>query len=46
MKLDSAVVELLGLNPDKTSVSSAGGGGDSSAVTSKITTILDNGSEK
>lgn len=46
MKLDSAVVELLGLNPDNTSVSSAGGGGDSSAVTSKITTVLDDGSER
>jgi protein-ribulosamine 3-kinase len=42
-KLDSAVVALLGLNPNETSVSSAGGGGMSSASTSKITTKLPNG---
>lgn len=43
MKLDSAVVSLLGLDANNTSVSSAGGGGSSSASTSKITTKLSNG---
>lgn len=43
MKLDSAVISLLGLDPKTTSVSSAGGGGMSSASTSKITTDLPNG---
>jgi hypothetical protein len=46
MKLDDAVIELLKLNPDKTSVSSAGGGGCSSASTSKITSELDDGTKK
>ena len=46
MKLDSAVVKLLSLDPANTSVSSHGGAGMSSASTSKITTKLDNGSEK
>jgi len=46
MKLDPAVIKLLQLDPEKTSVSSAGGGGCSSASTSKITTTLDNGSRK
>lgn len=46
MKLDSAIVELLGLNAASTSVSSHGGGGMSSASTSKITTKLEDGSEK
>jgi protein-ribulosamine 3-kinase len=46
MKLDPAVVKLLGLNPDKTNVSSAGGGGMSSASTSKIVSQLDDGTEK
>ncbi|KAK5717318.1 hypothetical protein LTR15_009211 [Elasticomyces elasticus] len=46
MKLDSAIVSLLGLDPDKTSVSSSGGVGMSSASTSKITTELPDGSEK
>ncbi|KAK5736403.1 hypothetical protein LTR17_007399 [Elasticomyces elasticus] len=46
MKLDSAIVSLLGLDPDKTSVSSSGGVGMSSASTSKITTKLPDGSEK
>jgi protein-ribulosamine 3-kinase len=46
MKLDPAVVKLLGLNPDKTNVSSAGGGGMSLASTSKIVSQLDDGTEK
>ncbi len=46
MKLDPAVVQLLSLDPDKTSVSSAGGGGMSSASTSKITTTLGDGRKK
>ena len=46
MKLDDAVVELLQLDPEHTSVSSAGGGGCSSASTSKITCRLSDGSEK
>jgi len=44
MKLDSAVVTLLGLESDTTSVSSYGGGGMSSASTSKIATKLADGS--
>jgi len=46
MKLDTAVIELLQLDSGKTTVSSAGGGGCSSASTAKITTILEDGSEK
>jgi hypothetical protein len=46
MKLDPAVVKLLGLDPASTSVSSAGGGGCSSASTSKIVSKLPDGSEK
>lgn len=46
MKLDLAVVKLLGLNPDETNVSSASGGGMSSASTSKIVSQLDDGTEK
>ncbi|KAF2104968.1 Ketosamine-3-kinase [Rhizodiscina lignyota] len=46
MKLDPAVIELLKLNPDSSTVSSAGGGGCSSASTSKITTKLDDGTRK
>ncbi|KAK1060442.1 hypothetical protein LTR74_011883 [Friedmanniomyces endolithicus] len=45
MKIDSAVVSLLGLDPEKTSVSSSGGVGTSFATTSKITTTLPDGSE-
>jgi protein-ribulosamine 3-kinase len=45
MKLDDNVVELLGLDPDKTSVSSAASG-CSSASTSKIVTRDANGAEK
>ena len=44
MKLDSAVASLLQLDPANSSVSSAGGGGMSSASTSKITTKLQDGS--
>ncbi|KAK4543453.1 hypothetical protein LTR36_005596 [Oleoguttula mirabilis] len=43
MKLDSAVLSLLGLDANTTSVSSAGGVGMSSASTSRITTKLSNG---
>lgn len=46
MKLDSAVIALLNLDPENTRVSSAGGGGCSSASTSKITTKLEDGAEK
>lgn len=46
MKLDEAVLKLLKLNPEVTSVASAGGGGCSSASTSKITTKDENGNEK
>ncbi|KAF2731020.1 Ketosamine-3-kinase [Polyplosphaeria fusca] len=46
MKLDPAVVKLLKLDPDNTSVASAGGGGMSSASTSKITAKLSDGTEK
>ncbi|KAI4687457.1 hypothetical protein J4E81_008308 [Alternaria sp. BMP 2799] len=46
MKLDPAVIKLLGLNLDKTNVSSAGGGGSSSASTSKITSQLDDGTDQ
>jgi hypothetical protein len=37
MKLDPAVIKLLSLDPEHTTVSSAGGGGCSSASTWKIT---------
>lgn len=46
MKLDPAVLNLLGLDAAVTSVSSAGGGGCSSASTSKIVAKLDDGTEK
>ncbi|KAH7079395.1 Fructosamine/Ketosamine-3-kinase [Paraphoma chrysanthemicola] len=46
MKLDPAVVKLLGLDAATTSVSSAGGGGCSSASTSKIVSKLSDGTEK
>ena len=46
MKLDPAVIKLLNLDPDNTSVSSAGGGGCSSASTSKITSKLSDSTEK
>ena len=46
MKVDPAIIELLGLDPENTTVSSAGGGGCSSASTSKITSKLADGIEK
>jgi hypothetical protein len=46
MKLDPAVVNLLSLDPEKSSVSSHGGGGMSSASTLKINTTLSDGTEK
>lgn len=46
MKLDSAVVKLLALDPHNTSVSSHGGAGMSSASTMKITTTAEDGSKK
>jgi hypothetical protein len=46
MKLDAAVIEVLKLDPENTTVSSGGGFGCSSASTSKITTKLSDGSEK
>ncbi|OCK81815.1 Ketosamine-3-kinase [Lepidopterella palustris CBS 459.81] len=46
MKLDPAVVKLLSLDPSNTTVSSTGGGGCSSASTSKITSKLSDGTEK
>jgi hypothetical protein len=46
MKLDPAVIEILSLDPSRTNVSSASGGGSSSASTSKITTALEDGTEK
>lgn len=46
MKLDPGVIELLKLDPDRTTVSSAGGGGCSSASTSKITTKSEDGLQK
>jgi protein-ribulosamine 3-kinase len=46
MKLDPVVVDRLGLDPEKTRVSSASGGGSSSASTWKITSQLDDGTEQ
>ncbi|KAF2502940.1 Ketosamine-3-kinase [Lophium mytilinum] len=46
MKLDPAVVKLLSLDPEHTTVSSAGGGGCSSAFTSKITEKGSDGKER
>ncbi|KAJ4373767.1 Mitochondrial distribution and morphology protein 12 [Neocucurbitaria cava] len=46
MKLDPAVVKLLGLDASNTTVSTAGGGGCSSASTSKIVSQLENGQTK
>lgn len=43
MKLDKSVIKLLRLDPEVTSVTSAGGGGCSSASTSKITSKDDSG---
>lgn len=46
MKSDTAVLKLLQLDADTTSVFSAGGGGCSSASTSKIVSKLKDGTEK
>jgi len=46
MKLDPAVIKLLSLDPQSTTVSSAGGGGCSSASTSKITEKGEDGEER
>ena len=46
MKLDPAVVELLALDPDQTSITAASGGGCSSASTFKITARLEGGTHK
>jgi len=46
MKVDPAVLKLLQLDADSTSVTSAGGGGCSSASTSKIVSKLSDGTEK
>ncbi|KAF2034487.1 Ketosamine-3-kinase [Setomelanomma holmii] len=46
MKLDPAVVKLLGPDTATTSVASAGGGGCSSASTSKIVSKFQDGTEK
>ncbi|KAI4726426.1 fructosamine kinase [Aureobasidium sp. EXF-10728] len=45
MTIDSAIAKLLSLDPNATTLSSAGAG-SSFASTSKITTKLDNGTEK
>lgn len=46
MKVDPALISLLNLDAAQTTISSAGGGGMSSARTSKITTKLSDGSIK
>jgi chromosome condensin MukBEF ATPase and DNA-binding subunit MukB len=46
MKLDDAVIKLLKLDAGKTTLSSAGGGGCSSASTAKITSELSDGTKK
>jgi protein-ribulosamine 3-kinase len=46
MKLDPAVLKLLGLESATTTVTSAGGGGCSSASTSKIVSNLEDGTAK
>lgn len=46
MKLDPAVAAVLKVDLAKTTVSSQGGGGCSSASTAKITTTLPDGKEK
>jgi len=46
MKLDAAVAKLLDIEPASASVSSAGGGGCSSASTSKIVAKLQHGTGK
>nr|POE49745.1 ketosamine-3-kinase [Quercus suber] len=46
LQLDSAVAALLGLDPSSTSVTNHGGGGMSSAATSKIVSQLPSGETK
>jgi hypothetical protein len=46
MNLDPAVIKLLHLDPNNTSVSAAGGGGCSSASTFKILSKLHDGTQK
>jgi protein-ribulosamine 3-kinase len=46
MKLDPAVAEILSLDPSQASISSAGGGGCSSASTDKITAKTKDGAER
>ncbi|GAM86431.1 hypothetical protein ANO11243_044450 [Dothideomycetidae sp. 11243] len=46
MKLDPAVVRLLSLDPEKSSVASHGGGGCSAAATLKIQGVLTDGTRK
>ncbi|KAL1648338.1 hypothetical protein SLS58_002091 [Diplodia intermedia] len=46
MKLDDAVAQAIGIDSSIASVSSAGGGGMSSASTSKITAKMPNGGDK
>lgn len=46
MKLDSAVVKALSLDPSNSTVSAHGGGGMSSAKTLKINTTLSDGTKK
>lgn len=46
MTVDKAILALLQLDPDKTSVTSHGGAGMSFASTSKITTELEDGTSK
>ncbi|KAH9868112.1 hypothetical protein J1614_007184 [Plenodomus biglobosus] len=46
MKLDPAIAKLLGVDASKTSITPAGGGGCSSATTSKIVSHGEDGTEK
>lgn len=46
MKVDPAIIKLLNLNPENTTVFSAGGGGCSSASTLKITSKSTDGTEQ
>lgn len=46
MKVDSAIIKLLALDPNNATASSAGGGGMSSASTSSITATMPDGTQK
>jgi hypothetical protein len=46
MKIDSAVAKFLEIDPSKTTISAAGGGGCSSASIFKITTMLEDGTDQ